>query len=116
MSKNKRKTKNRLRRRIRIRAKLHGTSEKPRLSVFKSNKYIWAQIVDDEKGLTIAGASTKGLKGSSSVEKAKEMGRILAKKAIDNKIKKVVFDRGGYVYTGKIKAVAEGARESGLIF
>lgn len=110
------KTEKRLRRRIRIRAKVQGTEMRPRLAVFKSNKFLYAQLIDDNKGVTIASATTKELKGKSSLEKAHETGKLLAKKALDQKVKEVVFDRSGYVYTGKIKAVAEGAREGGLKF
>lgn len=110
------KTAQRLRRRMRIRAKVSGTSERPRLSVFKSNKFTYAQIIDDVTGVTIASATTKGSKDESALSGAKEVGKRLASEAAKKNIKKVVFDRGGYIYTGKIKAVAEGAREGGLEF
>lgn len=103
------------RRHKRIRAKISGTAARPRLSVFKSHKYIFVQLVDDEKGKTLASAWSKGLKGKPS-ERAKEVGAELAKKAKTAKITSVVFDRGGYLYTGHIKQVAEGAREGGLKF
>jgi len=95
------------RRHKRIRSTISGTVERPRLSVFRSNKFIYAQLVDDEKGHTFAEAHDVD---------AKKVGIELAKKAKAKKIEKVVFDRGGYLYTGKIKAVADAAREGGLIF
>lgn len=104
------------RRRSRVRAKIYGTTEKPRLSVFKSHKYIYAQIIDDAKGHTVASFDSRQAKGKTPADKAKEVGVGIAKKAITKKIKKVVFDRGGYQYAGKIRAVAEGAREGGLEF
>ncbi len=109
------KTAQRLRRRMRIRAKVSGTTERPRLSVFKSNKFIYAQIIDDTTGTTLAAVSTEESKGKP-LAAAKEIGMMIAKKAIEKKVEKVVFDRGGYIYTGKIRAVAEGAREGGLTF
>ena len=110
------KTEKRNRRRIKIRAKISGTADKPRLSVFRSNKYVYAQLIDDEAGKTIAAASSLKLKGKNMIEKAKETGVELAKKAKALKIEKAVFDRGGFIFTGKIKAIAEGAREGGLKF
>ncbi|MCL6096260.1 MAG: 50S ribosomal protein L18 [Patescibacteria group bacterium] len=107
------------RRQIRVRAKIFGTKDKPRLSVFKSNKFIFTQIINDEIGKTIVGLSEKELpvKGKSNkTERAKQLGIVLAKKALDKKIKTVVFDRGSYLYHGRIKALAEGAREGGLKF
>ena len=95
------------RRHKRIRATVSGTAEKPRLSVFRSNKFIYAQLIDDVAGHTFAQASAAD---------AKAVGTELAQKAKAVKITKVVFDRGGYLYTGKIKAVADAAREGGLIF
>jgi len=111
------KVKRRLRIRLGIRRRLTGTSGKPRLSVFKSNKAIYAQIINDEKGHTIVAASSKEL-GSSGVniEAAKEVGKKIAEKAGANGVENVVFDRGGYVYHGRVKALAEGAREGGLNF
>jgi large subunit ribosomal protein L18 len=104
------------RRHKRIRSILSGTSDRPRLSVFKSHKYISAQIIDDTKGHTLVSFSSKDGKAKTPAEKAFEVGKELAKKAKANNITKVVFDRGGYIYTGKIKSVADGAREGGLIF
>lgn len=95
------------RRHKRIRATISGTSERPRLSVFRSNKFIYAQLIDDVKGHTFAEAHATD---------AKTVGVDIAKKAKSQKIDKVVFDRGGYLYTGKIKAVADAAREGGLKF
>lgn len=98
------------RRRKRIRAKIFGTKERPRLCVFKSNNHIYAQLIDDNKGKILASSS------DFKIKTAKEVGKSLAKKASDLKIEKAVFDRAGYKYHGKIKALAEGAREGGLKF
>ena len=92
---------------IRVRAKMTGTESRPRLSVFRSNKYMYSQIINDEKGITLV--SAKGTK-------AAEVGAALAKKAVAKKIKDIVFDRGGFKYHGKIKALADAAREGGLNF
>ena len=104
----------------RVRAKVRGTSEAPRLSVFRSNENIFAQIIDDEKGITLVSASSidKDLKleNGGNVEAAKKVGELLAKRAVKAKIKKVVFDRGGYLYHGRVEALAESARENGLEF
>jgi len=104
------------RRRKRIRAKIFGISEKPRLSVFRSNKYITAQLIDDSKGVTLASATSKNIKGKNVLEKAKAVGASIAEQAKTKKIKTAVFDRGGYLYTGSVSAVADGAREAGLKF
>ncbi|NMP22004.1 50S ribosomal protein L18 [Sulfobacillus harzensis] len=111
----------RKKRHLRIRAKVHGTSERPRLNVFRSNLNIYAQIIDDTQGRTIAAASTleAGLKaqpGRLTVDKAREVGRLVAKRALEHGVKKVVFDRGGYRYHGRVKALADAAREAGLDF
>lgn len=103
------------RRRKRIRSKVSGTAERPRLSVYKSNTATYAQIIDDERGVTLAAASSMGVKGNKT-QAAQKVGIELAKKAKDQKIVKVVFDRGGFIYTGRIKALADGAREGGLEF
>ncbi len=95
------------RKRKKIRAKISGTSERPRLSVFKSNTAIYAQLIDDTLGVTLAGAH-----GSD----AKKVGAEIAQAAVAKSIKAVVFDRGGYIYTGKVRALAESAREMGLEF
>lgn len=104
------------RRKARIRAKVFGTPERPRLAIFKSHKYIYAQIIDDTKGHTLASSDTRTSKAKTPVEKAKEVGVDIAKKAKAAKIDKVVFDRGGYMFIGKIKMVADAAREGGLEF
>lgn len=103
--------------RLRIRTKISGTASRPRLSVFKSNKSIYCQIIDDVNGVTLAAASLKeiGTEGSR-LDRSKEVGKLVAKKAMDNNITNVVFDRSGYIYHGNVKAVAEGAREAGLKF
>ncbi|MCL4461121.1 MAG: 50S ribosomal protein L18 [Nitrospirae bacterium] len=102
----------------RVRKKIKGTSDRPRLTVFRSLKYIYAQLIDDNIGKTIVSASSlKGFSGSKdSTETAKEVGKLIGKLAIEKNIQKVVFDRSGYLYHGRIKALAEGARESGLQF
>jgi large subunit ribosomal protein L18 len=102
--------------------KIRGTSERPRLAVFRSLTYIYAQVIDDEKGITLAAASSasgkKGKKGKSSnnIESAKKVGTDIAKKSIEAGVKKVVFDRSGYVYHGRIAALADAARAAGLDF
>jgi len=108
-------------RRRRIQAKIRGTKSRPRLSVFRSNRYIYAQIINDEEGKTLVCAGEKELEENLSekvtkIEQAKKVGQLLAQKALERKIKTVVFDRGGYKYHGRVKALAEGAREKGLIF
>ncbi len=113
------KQEQRTRRRNRIRAKIAGTATVPRLAVFKSLKHVQAQLIDDEKGVTLAAVSSlsaKATKGKTKTDHAKAAGIELAKKAAEKKITKVVFDRGGYIYTGRVKALADGAREGGLIF
>ena len=110
------KSEQRTRRRNRIRAKVSGTASIPRLAVFKSLKYIYAQLIDDENGVTLAAATSKGAKAKGKTDAAKQIGTEIAKKAAEKKISKVVFDRGGYIYTGRIKALADGAREGGLKF
>lgn len=112
----------RLRRHKRIRKKVFGTPERPRLCVFRSNKHIYAQIIDDTIGHTLVAASTldpelRGkLQKTWNIEAAREVGRLIGKRALEKGIKKVVFDRGGYKYHGRVKALAEGAREAGLEF
>lgn len=102
----------------RTRAKFVGTKEMPRLSVYRSNRAIYAQLIDDGSAKTLVGVSEKQLEkvSGSKTEKAKTLGLLLAKKALDAKIKKAVFDRGSYQYHGRVKALAEGAREGGLQF
>lgn len=100
-----------------IRKKLSGSSERPRISIFRSNKEIYAQIIDDSKGLTLASASSvKMEKGQNKVEQSKAVGTELAQKAKAAGIVDVVFDRGGYLYHGRVKSLADGAREGGLNF
>jgi large subunit ribosomal protein L18 len=111
----------RLRIHERIRKRLQGTTARPRLCVFRSNKHIYAQIVDDSSGRTLAAASTrdaeaKGGKSGGNVAAAKVVGKIVAKRAIEKGIQAVLFDRGGYIYHGRVKALAEAAREAGLKF
>ena len=103
------------RRKARIRVKISGTAERPRLSVFKSHKYIYAQIIDDVRGHTLVSANSKNLKGKP-VERAAELGVEIAKKAKAANITSVVFDRSGYQYVGKIKVIADAARKGGLQF
>ena len=110
----------RVERHKRIRKDIYGTSERPRLNVFRSNANITAQIIDDEKGLTLVSASTRekelNIKNGGNVEAAKLIGAEIAKRAKKAKIEKVVFDRGGYLYHGRVKALAAAARENGLEF
>ncbi|RNC83605.1 MAG: 50S ribosomal protein L18 [Balneola sp.] len=111
MNKNQKKTERRNKIRARIRATVKGTAERPRLSVYKSNKFTYLQLIDDAAGVTLASN-----KAEAGVEKAKQAGTELAKAAQDKGINTIVFDRGGYQYHGIIKAAAEGAREGGLDF
>ncbi len=108
----------RKRRHARVRAKVSGTAKCPRLCVYRSNKNIEAQIIDDVKKVTLVASSSMTLKleNGSNVEAAKAVGADLAKKALAKKVKKVVFDRSGYIYHGRVKALAEAAREAGLEF
>lgn len=108
----------RLRRHARVRTKISGTADKPRLCVYRSNKNIEAQLIDDVKGLTLVSSSTVALKSENSgnIQGAKLVGKDIAEKAIALKIKTIVFDRSGYIYHGRIKALAEAAREAGLVF
>ena len=109
----------RAKRHARVRAKISGTPECPRLNVFRSSKHIYAQIIDDVNGVTLAAASTmdKEFEGAGgNTEAARKVGNMIAKRAIDKNIKDVVFDRGGYIYHGRVKELAEGAREGGLNF
>jgi len=103
-----------------IRKRVRGTAERPRLTVFRSNNEIYAQIINDDEGHTIASASTlkkdSAASGVNKVEEAKLIGKELAKKALEGNVTAVVFDRNGYLYHGRVKALADGAREEGLIF
>ncbi|TAD99762.1 MAG: 50S ribosomal protein L18 [Bacteroidetes bacterium] len=103
----------------RVRRKVTGTSALPRLSVFRSNSAIYAQLIDDEKGVTLVSSCSKEVasdKKSANLEVSKAVGKKVAEKALEKGIKKVVFDRNGYLYHGKVKALAEGGREGGLLF
>jgi large subunit ribosomal protein L18 len=108
----------RLRVHKRIRSRVSGTGERPRLAVFRSVKHIYAQVIDDTKGHTVvaAGSTEKDSKNGGNVIGAKEIGKLVAERAKDKGIKAVVFDRGGYQYHGRVKALAEAAREAGLEF
>ncbi|NBI30366.1 50S ribosomal protein L18 [Chengkuizengella marina] len=114
------KNKMRLKRHLRVRKKINGTTLKPRLCVFRSSKHIYAQVIDDMNGVTLVSASTldKGIEISNggNVESAKKVGELVAKKAKEKGIEEVVFDRGGYIYHGRVKALADAAREAGLDF
>lgn len=108
----------RARRHKKIRISIHGTKDRPRLCVFRSNTHIYAQLIDDDKAKVLVSVSDldlKAKKGNKS-EVAKEVGKSIAKKAIENKIETVVFDRGGFIFHGRVKALADGAREGGLKF
>ena len=111
---------NEVRKRVhtRIREKLSGTAERPRLNVYRSLNHIYAQLIDDQKGETLVSASSLSLKlkTGGNVASAKEIGKAVAELAIEKGVKKVVFDRGGYLYHGRIKALADAAREAGLDF
>ena len=111
-----RKKEIRTRRHARVRAKISGTATRPRLSVFRSNRGITAQLIDDEKSVTLVGISSLTLKKGTPVERARACGVKLAELAKAKKISTVVFDRGGFLYAGAVKALAEGAREGGLDF
>lgn len=112
----------RLKRKVRVRKKIAGTTQRPRLNVFKSAKHIYAQIIDDSTGSTLIAASTvmtdvaEGLDYTGNVDAAKKVGAAIAKKALEKDIKTVVFDRSGFLYHGRVKALAEAARENGLSF
>ncbi len=112
------KNKVRQRRHARVRGKISGTAERPRLSVYRSNKNIYAQLIDDVKGVTLASASTKDseVSGKTKTEQAASVGELIAKHAAAAKITNVVFDRGGYLYHGRVEALANAARENGLKF
>jgi len=111
-----------LKRKIRVRKKIKGTSERPRLNVYRSARHIYAQIIDDTTGVTLVAASTvqsevvDALKYSGNIEAARQVGAIIAKRALENNIQTVVFDRNGFLYHGRVKALADSARENGLRF
>ncbi|MCM3125764.1 50S ribosomal protein L18 [Mesobacillus sp. AQ2] len=109
----------RRKRHARVRAKLSGTEARPRLNVFRSNKHIYAQLIDDVNGVTLASASTLDKEVNvegNNLESAKQIGELIAKRAVEKGYKSVVFDRGGYLYHGRIQALADAARENGLEF
>ncbi|MEX0913108.1 MAG: 50S ribosomal protein L18 [Candidatus Paceibacterota bacterium] len=110
------KTNRRVARHKRIRAKVIGTATKPRLAVFKSNLGIYAQLIDDQAGHTLVAADARKVKGDTPLARAEAVGQQIAEMAKPKKIEEVVFDRGGFLYSGAVKAVAEGARSSGLKF
>ena len=110
----------RKKRHARVRSKLSGTAARPRLNVFRSSKHIYAQLIDDVNGVTLASASTLdkeiGLESTGNVDAAVKVGELVAKRAVEKGVKAVVFDRGGYLYHGRVKALADAARENGLEF
>lgn len=116
------KNKARLKRHLRVRKKINGTTQRPRLSVFRSSKHIYAQLIDDVQGVTIAQASTldkevaEQISNGGNVEAARKIGEVIAARAKAKGFDKVVFDRGGYLYHGRIQALADAAREAGLEF
>jgi large subunit ribosomal protein L18 len=112
------RNKQRLHRHVRIRGKISGTAECPRISVYRSNKFIYAALIDDDKAITLASSSSAklGLENPSNIDAAKKVGLDIAEKAKALNITKVVFDRSGYAYHGQVKALADAAREGGLIF
>jgi len=122
MAKTNARTLARLRRQKKVRKKIRGTAERPRLSVFRSTRHIYAQLVDDESGRTITGVSTltaavrDKLPASGNIEAAKRVGRAMAERAREKGVTRVVFDRNGFLYHGRVKALAEAAREGGLEF
>ncbi|MFD2115034.1 50S ribosomal protein L18 [Paenibacillus yanchengensis] len=116
------KNKARLKRRLRVRKKISGTAARPRLSVFRSSKHIYAQVIDDVTGVTLVSASTKdkelsgAVSNGGNIEAAAKVGELVAKRAKDKGVTEIVFDRGGYLYHGRIAALATAAREAGLQF
>ena len=110
----------RRKRHARVRTRLSGTEARPRLNVFRSNKHIYAQLIDDVNGVTLASASTLdkeiNLDSSNNVDAAVKIGELVAKRAVEKGVKTVIFDRGGYLYHGRVKALADAARENGLEF
>jgi large subunit ribosomal protein L18 len=110
----------RLKRHLRVRKKIEGTTERPRLNIFRSAKHIYAQIIDDAKGVTLVSASTvekeSGIANGGNIEAAKQIGALIAQRAKEKGVEKVVFDRSGYLYHGRVQALADAAREAGLDF
>jgi large subunit ribosomal protein L18 len=109
-------------RKIRVRKKVRGTSQRPRLNIFKSAKHMYAQLIDDETGATLVATSTlvdevsEGLAYTGNIDAAKKVGAVIARKALEKDITSVVYDRNGFLYHGRVKALAEAARENGLVF
>ena len=122
MASDKKRNATRIRRKRSIRKRLSGTTARPRLSVFRSSKHIYAQVIDDTTGETLVAASTQSpeiredLNGKKKIERAALVGQLIAQKTLAKEIKTVVFDRNGFIYHGRVKAVAEAAREGGLVF
>ncbi|MDO8521095.1 MAG: 50S ribosomal protein L18 [bacterium] len=116
MNKIEKKNYHRMRRQNRIRAKVSGTERVPRLAVFRSARHISAQLIDDDSGKTLAAASDAKMSKGTKLEHAMEVGKTIAAKAKEHKITKAVFDRGGFLYAGRVKAVADAARKGGIIF
>ena len=110
------KSERRIKIKYRVRNKISGTAERPRMSVFRSNKQIYVQVIDDEQHKTLAAASSLGLEKCKKTEQATKVGELIAKKAKEAGIEAVVFDRNGYLYHGRVKAVADAARNAGLKF
>ena len=110
------KIERRIKIKFRIRKKIVGTAERPRLSVFRSNKHIYAQVINDKAGVTLAAASSLGFEKMNKTEQAKKVGLLLAEKAKAAGVESVVFDRNGYLYHGRVQSLADGAREGGLNF
>lgn len=112
----------RQRRHVRVRSRIQGSAERPRLNVFRSNKHIYAQVIDDASGSTLVSASTldkelgEDISNGGSVDAAKKVGELVAKRAMEKGVSAVVFDRGGYLYHGRVQALADAAREAGLKF
>lgn len=110
------KVERRIKIKFRIRKKVFGTAERPRMSVFRSNKQIYAQVIDDQAGKTIVSASSLGMESMPKIQQAEKVGDLVAKKAIESGISEVVFDRNGYLYHGRVKQLADAARNAGLKF
>lgn len=110
------KVEKRARRHARIRAKVKGTAECPRLAIFRSNRFMYAQLINDEAHVTLVGTDTRKAKAGTALERAKEVGQMIAEEAKKKGITKIAFDRGGFQYKGAVVALAEGAREGGLEF
>ena len=106
----------RIRRHARIRSRIAGTEARPRLAVFRSNRFIYAQLINDESGVTIAAADSRSAKATTGHDRAKEVGTMIGEKAKEKGVTSIIFDRGGFQYQGMIAAVADGAREAGLSF